>query len=75
VSPSRPETGDRRITRADIESKLAEISGEVDEQVENTKKLAFTAGAVVIAMVLAGVFLLGRRRGKRLTTVVEIRRV
>lgn len=63
------------ITRADIEAKLREIGGEVDEQVANTKQLAITVGAVVLAVVIAGVFLFGRRRGKRLTTIVEIRRV
>ncbi len=75
MSPNRPDTGNRPITKADIEAKLAEISGEVDEQVDNTKRIAITVGAVAIGIVLAGVFLLGRRRGKRLTTVVEIRRV
>jgi hypothetical protein len=64
-----------RITKADIEAKLAEIGGEVDDQVASTKQLAITIGAVAVAVVLAGAFLLGRRRGKRLTTIVEIRRV
>lgn len=63
------------ITKADIEKKLAEIGGEVDEQVANTRHIAVTAAAVVIAVVIAGVFLLGRRRGSKLTTIVEIRRV
>jgi len=63
------------ITKADIEAKLAEIGGEVDDQVASTKQLAITVGAVTVAVVLAAVFLLGRRRGKKLTTIVEIRRV
>ena len=63
------------ITREDLEAKLREIGGEVDEHVTNTKHIAITAGAVVLAVVIAGVFLLGRRRGKKLTTIVEIRRV
>jgi hypothetical protein len=65
----------RPITKSDIERKLAEIGGEVDDQVANTKHLAITAGAVAVAFVLAVTFVLGRRRGKRLTTIVEIRRV
>ncbi|MGZ4677053.1 MAG: hypothetical protein ACXVJ7_18090 [Acidimicrobiia bacterium] len=68
-------TPEGRITKADIEAKLAEIGGEVDDQVASTKQLAITAGAVAVAVVLAAVFLLGRRRGKKLTTIVEIRRV
>ena len=63
------------ITKADIEAKLAEIGGEVDDQVASTKHLAITAGIVVVAAVLAITFVLGRRKGKRMTTVVEIRRV
>jgi|1185.fasta_scaffold1511384_2 hypothetical protein len=65
----------RPITKADIERKLAEIGGEVDDQVASTKHLAITAGAVGVAFILAVTFVLGRRRGKRLTTIVEIRRV
>ena len=68
-APAKP------ITKADIQAKLAEIGGEVDEQVANTRQMAITAGAVVLAVVVAGVFLLGRRRGRRLATIVEIRRV
>ena len=34
-----------------------------------------TAGAVVLAIVIAGVFMLGRRRGRKMATIVEIRRV
>jgi hypothetical protein len=74
VSPTARQP-DGPITKADIERKLAEIGGEVDEQVASTKQLAITVGVVAAAVVLAGVFLLGRRRGRRLTTIVEIRRV
>ena len=76
MSPSKDSpTGTKPITRADLEAKLAEIGGEVDDQVSNGKQIAITAGAVVVAVVIAAVFLLGRRRGRKLTTVVEIRRV
>ena len=65
----------QQITKADIEKKLAEIGGEVDDQVANTRQMAITAGAVAVAVVIAAVFLLGRRRGRKMTTIVEIRRV
>jgi hypothetical protein len=65
----------RPITKADIEAKLAEIGGEVDGQVAGARHLAVTAGVVTVAFVLAVTFVLGRRRGKKLTTIVEIRRV
>lgn len=64
-----------RITRDDIEAKFRELSGEVDDRVEAAKpKLA--AGAVAAVVVVAAVaYLLGRRRGKRRSAVVEIRRL
>ena len=76
MSPSKDSpVGAKPITRADIEAKLAEIGGEVDETVSNSKQMAITAGAVAVAVVIAAVFLLGRRKGKKLRTIVEIRRV
>lgn len=65
----------RRITRADIEAKLVEIKGEVDETAERAKPLLM-AVAVAGAIVLIGVaYVMGKRKGKRKTTVVEVRRV
>lgn len=63
------------ITRDDIESKLREIRGEVEEVGSASKGYAVAAGAVVLAAVVAGAYLLGRRKGKKRNTVVEIRRV
>jgi len=64
-----------RITRGDIESKLREMQGEVQETTEAAKvPLLAIAGGVVAGIVVAA-FLLGKRRGRRKSTVVEIRRV
>ena len=65
-------TGD--ITRDDLESKFRELRGEVDEATDSAKQYAVVAGAVVAVTVIAVVFFLGKRRGKRSTTVVEVRR-
>jgi hypothetical protein len=63
------------ITRDDLEAKFRELQGEVDETVESSIGIVAIA-AVAGAVGLLGVaFLLGRRRGKRQSTVVEIRRV
>ena len=76
MSPSKTSpVGTKPITRADIEAKLAEIGGEVDETVSSSKQMVITAAAVAAAVVIAAVFLLGRRKGKKLRTIVEIRRV
>jgi membrane protein DedA with SNARE-associated domain len=66
---------DRKITRADIEAKLHEIKGEVDSTGQAAKPYALAA-AVAGVIALAGVaYLLGRRKGRKKTTVVEVRRV
>jgi hypothetical protein len=65
----------RTISRADIEAKLREIRGEVETTGHNVKQYALVAGAVVAVGVVALAFTLGKRKGKRKTTVVEVRRV
>lgn len=68
-------SGTGRVTRADIESKLRDMRGEVDKTTEAAKApLAAIAGAAAFAVVVLS-FLLGKRRGRRKSTVVEIRRV
>ncbi len=65
----------RRITRGDIEAKLREMRGEVEQTAEaaRTPIIAIAGGVAAAVVVLA--FLLGKRRGRRKSTVVEIRRV
>ena len=64
-----------KITRADIEAKLQEMQGEVQESAEAAKTpIMAIAGGVAVAIVIVA-FLLGKRRGRRRSTVVEIRRV
>ena len=64
-----------RITRADIEGKLRDMRGEVEETAEAAKAPIMAIAAGVAAVVVIGAFLLGKRRGRRKSTVVEIRRV
>ena len=63
------------VTRDDIEAKLREIRGEVDEAGASAKQYAIVAGAVVAVAVVALAFTLGKRRGKKKRTIVEVRRV
>ena len=66
---------DRKITRTDIEAKLNEIKGEVETAGNQAKPYALGA-AIAGVIALAGVaYLLGRRKGRKKTTVVEVRRV
>jgi hypothetical protein len=65
----------KRITRDDIEAKLRELEGDARDQVASTRTTLVTAGVVAGLVILLLAFLLGRRGGRRRSTVVEIRRV
>lgn len=67
-------TDTKKITRDDIEAKFRQITGDVDAKAEEAKTTAVTIGAVVAAAVVIGVFLFGRSRGQKKTTVIEVRR-
>lgn len=66
---------DKPITRAQIEGKLREIQGEVDETTSAARPYAGAAAVVAVVVVLGIAYILGRRRGTRLSTVVEVKRV
>lgn len=72
-SSTSPRTG--TVTRNDIEAKLRELRGEVDQVAAGAKGGIAVVGAVAAVALLATVYLLGRRKGKKRTTVVEVRRV
>ncbi len=63
------------IQRDDLEAKMRELQGEVTETRESATSTLLTVGAVVVVGVIAVAFLLGRRKGKKRTTVVEVRRL
>ncbi|MDQ1396087.1 MAG: hypothetical protein QOG64_1346, partial [Acidimicrobiaceae bacterium] len=55
--------------------KLREIKGEVDDTTTAAKPYVLAVGVALAVTVVAAAYLLGRRKGKKKTTVVEIRRV
>jgi hypothetical protein len=64
-----------RITRDDLERNFRAIQENAKAKVDDQKStLATVAGIGGVLLVLL-VFLLGRRSGKKKTTIVEIRRV
>jgi hypothetical protein len=64
-----------KVTRDDIEAKLRQLRGEADKVEESAKgPLALVGGAVGVVM-LGVAFILGKRKGKKVSTTVEIRRV
>lgn len=66
---------ERKITRQDIQAKLEEIKGEVDDTAERAKPIGLAIAAVGAVVLIACAYALGKRKGKRRTTVVEVRRV
>lgn len=63
------------ITRDQIEERLRALHRDVTEAGESARQLAVVGGAVLAVVVVALAFGVGRRRGRRLQTVVEVRRV
>lgn len=63
-----------RITRDDLQAKLRDIRGDVDETVSDAKPYALYAGVGAALLVILLAFLLGKSRGKKKSPIVEIRR-
>lgn len=64
-----------QIGRDDIERKFRELQVDVDHVGAEVKTYAIAVGAVIAVTVVGVAFLLGRRRGRKRSTVVEIRRI
>jgi hypothetical protein len=71
-APAKP---DKPVTRDDIEAKLRELRGEVDERAEAAKIPAVAVAVAVVLVSVAAAYWLGRRRGKKRQMVLEIRRI
>ncbi|MGH9281022.1 MAG: hypothetical protein ACRD12_23410 [Acidimicrobiales bacterium] len=68
-----PGTG--RITREDIERKLRDIRGDVDTAGEAAKGIGTIVGAVGAVVVIGIAYILGKKRGRKTSTIVEVRRL
>jgi uncharacterized protein with NRDE domain len=62
------------VSRDDIEAKAQQLVDAVDDTAEAVQNKAIIA-AVAVGVVIAAAFIIGRRRGKRNKTVVEVYRV
>jgi hypothetical protein len=63
------------ITRDDIEAKFRELNADATTEVVSVRSQALTIGLGVAVAVIAVAFLLGRRGGRKRSTVVEVRRI
>jgi hypothetical protein len=69
VDPGRP------ITRDDIEAKLRQIQRGADAGADAAKGAGLAGGIVGLVFLVVIVYLLGRHRGRKRRTVLEIRRL
>jgi hypothetical protein len=68
-------TDGRPITRADIEAAFQRVVGEGEKAVESTMPVALVVAGAAALVVVALVYLAGKRRGRRKSSVIEIRRL
>jgi len=64
-----------RITRDDLEAKLRELSGGVEERVDAAKPVVLSTAVAAVLLAVLVAYLLGRRRGRKRSAVIEIRKV
>ncbi len=67
--------GSGRITRADIEAKLRAIRDDVEPVGQQAKGGLMALAPVVVAVLVVGAYVLGKRSGKKRRAVIEIRRL
>ncbi len=72
---SNPEVAERRVTEADLRNQMQSFQDGVQNQLHDQKSTLLAVGGGVLVVLLLLFFLLGKRAGKRQTTLVEIRRV
>jgi hypothetical protein len=65
----------QKISRDDLEAKFRSIKGDVDQRTLMAKESAkpFAIGGAVLVLLL--VYLIGKRVGKKKSTIVQIRRI
>jgi hypothetical protein len=63
-----------RITRDDLEAKLRQVAGGLDDTVEGARPKLLTGAVAAGIVVVLLAYLLGRRGGRKRSAVVEIRR-
>jgi hypothetical protein len=67
--------GPGAVTRDDLEQRFAAVQRGLQGKIEDRKASLLTIASVGATVVVLVVYLLGRRAGKRKSTLVEIRRL
>lgn len=64
-----------KITAEDLQGKLQAFQSDLQGKVDDKKNTLMTIGGVALVVLLIMFFLLGKRSGKKKTTLVEIKRI
>lgn len=67
-------TASAKISRDDLEAQFRSLTDDVDHKADEARSTVITVAAVAGVVVVLGAFLFGRSRGRKKTTVVEVRR-
>ncbi|MEX0664848.1 MAG: hypothetical protein WD598_08785 [Acidimicrobiia bacterium] len=65
----------RAITRDDLEAKFREVQGEGRAGADTARGIGRGVGVAAAVAAVGIAYLMGRRRGRRRRTIVEVRRV
>ncbi len=68
-------TNGRPITRADLEAAFQRVVGEGEQAVQSALPTAAVVAGAAALFVVAIAYLAGKRRGRRKSSVIEIRRL
>lgn len=72
---SKTEVADERISADEMRDKLQSFQDGLQHRVEDSKNTLLAVGSGVLIVMLIVFFLLGKRAGKKKTTLVEIVRI
>ena len=64
-----------KISPDDVEAKLRAFQGQIQGKVDDKKSTLFAAGAGAVTILMIVFFLLGKRSGKKKSTIVQIKRL
>ena len=67
-------TASNKISRDDLEAQFRSLTDDVDQKADEARSTVVSIAAVAGVILVIGVFLFGKSRGRKKTTVVEVRR-
>lgn len=72
---NQPASPTEKISPEDLQNKLQALQNSVQGRVDDQKSTIAAAGGTALVILLVVFFLLGKRSGRKRTTLVEIKRL